>query len=124
MGLRADVAAGRHGKAAAGAISHRNAPRQFVRARGHVGHVGVRAVLRAAANSHIAPVVQLVHIVFNTPANTCFAHQVGPQFCGDDFIDPPATFHHHGAVKAAKHALAHRIKTAVAAAHADAGGVG
>ena len=111
-------------KSAGRAVCYLHAPWQLVLAGRHVVHVGVGAILRAALHRHIAPVVDLVHVVLYAPAAAGFSHQIGPDFGSDDLVHPASAFHHDGTVKVAEHAFAHRIKTAVAAAHAHAGGVG
>src|SRR5271168_4108566 len=61
-------------------------PRQPITAGGQIVHVGVRAILRAAANGREAAVTELVDVVLDRPMPARFAHQVGPHFRGNDFI--------------------------------------
>ena len=65
---------------------------------------------------------ELVRVVLDAPASARLAHQVGPQFGADDFVDAAAALDDDGAVEVAEHRLAHRVETAVRSAQADAGG--
>ncbi|EGE55512.1 hypothetical protein RHECNPAF_9300166 [Rhizobium etli CNPAF512] len=96
-------------------------PRKVVFAGDEVVHVGIGRVTRAAGDSDIAAMAELVDIVFDTPAEPRFAHEIGTNFGGDDFVDTArCAVSNDRAVEIADHAFAHGIEGAVRAAHADA----
>ena len=68
--------------------------------------------------------VELIDVVLHAPHTACFANPIGSDFGRDDFIGAPPALGDHSAVEIAKHALAHGVKTAVAAAHANTRGHG
>ena len=66
-------------------------PRQAIAAGDEVVHERVGTILRAARDCRQAAMAELVDVVLDRPVHARFAHEVGPDFGGDDLVGPAAS---------------------------------
>src|SRR5437879_4449002 len=108
-------------KAAAGAVGdlHLVLPRQAILPRHEVVHVGIRTILRAAADGDEAAMAELVDVVLDAPHAAGLAGQRRANLAGDDLVGHTGARDQRRAVEVDDHAFAHRVEGAIGAAHAD-----
>src|SRR5207247_8586894 len=92
---------------------------QAILPRHEVVHVGIRTILRAAADGDEAAMAELVDVVLDAPHAAGLAGQLRANLAGDDLVGHTGARDQRRAVEVDDHAFAHRVEGAVGAAHAD-----
>src|SRR5438045_3857208 len=104
---------GGHWETARCAVGHLDLvfPRQAECAGHHVLHEGIGTIHRAALHCNVTAVPELIDVVFDAPVNPCFAHKIGTDLGGDDFVGTSCrAMGNDAAVEIHDHAFAHGIE--------------